>query len=226
MTLLVGYMKKYGCYDAYEFKDNKLIYDWRKDKRFNILAKYSNPNLVSESDKKQYNYQRALYNTMLERFVRQGYTINENGRERVITMKDELPHAFTDLEIAMITQESNSLFGYMDNDNKSELFKVSIFTMIGHFKTYLTAKKNQWFLTRDVYAEGQFVQARNDKGELLYKKHNNGIVEVTTEVTDDPYITWQGRVSEGIFWSILDLAYNGALALTGNKERIEAFKAA
>lgn len=27
MTLLVGYMKKYGCYDAYEFKDNKLIYD-------------------------------------------------------------------------------------------------------------------------------------------------------------------------------------------------------
>ena len=163
---------------------------------------------------------------MLERFVNQNFKIIDNGVERNITMEDDLPHALTDLEVASIKQEADSLFGYMDNDNKSEIFKTSFFTLIGHFRTYLTAKKNQWFLTRDVYAEGQFVQARNDKGELLYKKHNNGIVEVTTEVTDDPYITWQGRVSEGIFWSILDLAYNGTLALTGNKERIEAFKAA
>ena len=29
MTILVGYMKKYGCYDAYEFKDNQLMYNWK-----------------------------------------------------------------------------------------------------------------------------------------------------------------------------------------------------
>lgn len=30
MTILVGYMKKYGCYDAYEFKDNQLMYNWKR----------------------------------------------------------------------------------------------------------------------------------------------------------------------------------------------------
>ena len=139
---------------------------------------------------------------------------------------EDIPKAYTNLETNKMIQEANTMFGYMDQSNKSMYLKKGFGIIFGQFQSYISAKKNQWFLTRDVYAEGQFVQARNDKGELLYKKHNNGIVEVTTEVTDDPYITWQGRVSEGIFWSILDLAYNGALALTGNKERIEAFKAA
>ena len=93
-----------------------------------------------------------------------------NGVRRAITKEDNLPQAFTDLEIAGIKQEADTLFGYMDNDNKSEVFKTGIFTIIGHFKTYLTAKKNQWFLTRGTYAGGHFSQARNENNELLYMK--------------------------------------------------------
>lgn len=81
---------------------------------------------------------------MLNRFVEQRYEITDkNGNKRLITTKDELPHAFVDLEVASIKQEADMLFGYMDNDNKSDVFKTGIFTIIGHFKTYLTAKKNQ-----------------------------------------------------------------------------------
>lgn len=153
---------------------------------------------------------------MLERFINQGYQITDkDGKTRPITKEDDLPQAFTDLEIAGIQQEANTLFGYMDNDNKSEIFKTGLFTIIGHFKTYLTAKKNQWFLTRGTYAGGHFEQAKNDSGELLYMRYdeNGKLLEITTDVTDHPYVKWNGAITEGIFWSVLDLVYNPVRAI-------------
>ena len=40
MVLFVAKMNHDGCYDAYTLtEDNRLEYNWRKDKRFNLLAK-------------------------------------------------------------------------------------------------------------------------------------------------------------------------------------------
>ena len=39
MVLFVAKMHHDGCYDAYELnKENRLEYNWKKDKRFNLLA--------------------------------------------------------------------------------------------------------------------------------------------------------------------------------------------
>ena len=41
MTILVAKMIADGSWDAYSVVDGKLVYDWKKDKRYNLLA---NPN--------------------------------------------------------------------------------------------------------------------------------------------------------------------------------------
>jgi len=40
MTIFGAQMRADGCFDAHSVKDGKLIYDWTKDKRFDIFAKY------------------------------------------------------------------------------------------------------------------------------------------------------------------------------------------
>lgn len=42
---------------------------------------------------------------------------------------------------------------------------------------------------------------------------NGKLLEITTEVTDHPYIKWSGDIMEGMFWSILDLVYNPVRAI-------------
>lgn len=137
MTILVGYMLKYDCYNAYTYKNNKLVYDWKKDGRFKLYAKYKGKeDSIPKSELSDFQYQRALYQTMLDRFISKGFQItDENGIRRTLNKNDDLPQAFTDLEISGIKQEADMLFGYMDNDNKAELFKQGMFNMIGHFKT-------------------------------------------------------------------------------------------
>ncbi|GMO69303.1 MAG: hypothetical protein Nk1A_8310 [Endomicrobiia bacterium] len=52
MTFLVGYMYKWGVYDAYTVnKDTQeLEYDWKKDARFSLLAKNDKSDLSKYND--------------------------------------------------------------------------------------------------------------------------------------------------------------------------------
>lgn len=207
MTILVGYMSKKGCLEAYTHKNGKAVYDWKKDKRFSAYAKgdKSNP---------EYNNQRALYRAMMEEFIEvdKWEVLDEKtGEYRPLTMEDDLPEAFTTKEVQKAVQEANTMFGYMDHDTKSLIFKRGLGTIIGQFQTYLTAKKNQYFLKRDVYNDGDFVHKKDREGNLLYWEYYtdvNGVEQrrLTTNVTDDPYIAWEGKIMEGILWSIVDMA--------------------
>jgi hypothetical protein len=38
MVLFVAKCMKDGCWDAFSIKDGKLVYDWKKDKRYSIYA--------------------------------------------------------------------------------------------------------------------------------------------------------------------------------------------
>ena len=37
-------MRGDGCFEAHSIVDGKLVYDWTKDKRFDIFAKYKGQN--------------------------------------------------------------------------------------------------------------------------------------------------------------------------------------
>jgi hypothetical protein len=45
MTLFLAKLKHDGSFEAYDIKDGKLNYNWRKDKRFSLLAKNDKSNI-------------------------------------------------------------------------------------------------------------------------------------------------------------------------------------
>jgi hypothetical protein len=67
MGLLIAKMLHDGCYEAYSIVNDQLVYDFKKDKRFNLLSD-------SKADKNslEYKKQHALYTAMREQFNREG----------------------------------------------------------------------------------------------------------------------------------------------------------
>lgn len=71
MVLFVAKMNHDGCYDAYELdKDNRLVYNWRKDKRFELLVKKEQG---LEVDQTEYNKQKSLYYSLIRAFNLEGH---------------------------------------------------------------------------------------------------------------------------------------------------------
>lgn len=92
---------------------------------------------------------------MMETFFEENYKLpNADGTSRFLSRekdsrgvyKEALPQAYTTLEANMIKQESDSIFGYMDHDTKSLYLKKGMFIFLHQFQTFLSAKKNQYFL--------------------------------------------------------------------------------
>jgi hypothetical protein len=133
MTLLTGYMYKYGAYDAYTVNEDtdRLQYDWKKDGRFNLIAKKDKSNMTAWLE------QRALYSIMMQDLKEQGYEYVDpkTGMKRALIWdannfdaetNDELPEGFTTKQIKAIKEESDRAFGYMDHDTSSMVFKAGI----------------------------------------------------------------------------------------------------
>lgn len=209
MTFLVGYMVKHGCYDAHTYNKeyDTVDYDWKKDKRFDALAKND------KSDKKKYNYQKALYDEMMRILIEEENVDifdHKNGTTRKLTYEDQLPRAYTVKEIMSIKQESDSSFGYMDNETKMMFLKGSVGNLLYQFKTFISAKKSQYLLKRGTHDQGKMVHLTDMDGNLLYwtdKTNQDGTVDRvhTTEETDSPVVAWEGKMMEGILWSMADL---------------------
>ena len=61
MVLFMGKLKHDGSHNAYSIVDGKLVYNWRMDKRFNLLASndkeyISLSNELGNADEKIYEY--------------------------------------------------------------------------------------------------------------------------------------------------------------------------
>jgi hypothetical protein len=71
MVLFVAKMNHDGCYDAYELdENNRLVYNWRKDKRFELLVKKEQG---LEVDQTEYNKQKSLYYSLIRAFNLEGH---------------------------------------------------------------------------------------------------------------------------------------------------------
>ena len=65
-----------GCFDAHELnKDGNLVYDIKKDKRFDKLVKLG---INSSSTDSEYLKQKSLYRAMVNQFMKEGY-VKDDG---------------------------------------------------------------------------------------------------------------------------------------------------
>lgn len=174
MAILIAKMKGDGCWDAIQIDSEGMVtYDMTKDKRYSVY-------LSGDKTNEQYWYQKALYESNLEQFKKEGATITENGM---------LPWPYTKKEIARIRGYGDRLFGHYDTETKSLMTDMFLGAMCMQYRTFVTAKFEQWFARPGVYNGSKHVIRKDpETGEEIWKVVNYPDPEKCTGVPDIQYI--------------------------------------
>lgn len=157
MTMFVAQMQHDGCFDALSFKNGVLKYDWRLDKRFNILAS------GNKADPK-YNEQRAVMQNLLR-------WLKEDGEDVPSTFSEdmELPFCYSANQVRALKTFSDSTFGYYDQESRMQLEKTLGGMFFMQFKTYLSSAYRNYFAAPGFYGNVEQYQAIDEEtGEKLY----------------------------------------------------------
>lgn len=192
MTVLIAKMIKDGSLDAHQMVDGELKYYWKKDKRF---EKYAND---IKTDMVVYNYQKQLYLKHIEEFNKEEAVTGVYGK--MFKPGDDLPRGYTGVERESLKSFINYTLGPYDKEEKP-LFNSTMFGMMFmQFKTWMVSKKTQYWLETGNYSMGYWKHEEDLEGNKLYLDEGNNR---TTEVTDNPYLVWKGKLQEGVFNSII-----------------------
>lgn len=217
MTIFVAQMLGDGCYDAhYINEDGELVYDWKKDKRFEAFAN----GLVNDP---RYNKQRALYYTVAKQFENE-HTKNRDGSDFVLNMSKPmpLPRAYTNIQAEGLKSLSDDIYGYYSHEKKSLIMSTTLGGMWLQFRNYWSGKKNQYLQSGGVRLRGRWEHyservTNPNTGEVnevkyYYQVDNDGTIRwdlppVTTE-TIAPVYQWKGQWQEGIILTLADMFKN------------------
>lgn len=199
MSLVIAQMMHDGTWEACTFKDGQLKYDWKKDKRFNLLA---NP----RADKNSKEYKKQLTDW---RWLRDMLD-KENGTKT----KDfgELSSPYERAKIERLKNFSDMTYGFYDHETRMMFESTLMGSFMMQFRTYLTGVKNKYLLTPGVYGKERTQMVDDKTGKPLFLKEvieedGTSHQEVTTEDTGSPLYDYSGNWMEGIVWSLVD-AFN------------------
>lgn len=228
MTIFGAQMRGDGCFEAHSIKDGKLIYDWTKDKRFDVFAKYKGQDSkVPENELAKYREQKALYYTMASEMVKDG-TLNPDGSIFVLDMKNPrpLPKAYTVRQSESMKALGDKTYGYYASEKKSLIQSFTLGALLFQMNTFWSSKKNQYFSGRGYTQEGEFVDYVEENPEdpehpIEYcQKYNEetgemDIIRKDVEDTGVPFKVWKGRPQEGIVITTTHMLYD---LLTGRRD--------
>lgn len=219
MSIFLSQMQGDGTLEAHEIIDGKLVYDWKKDKRFEAFAN-------GRTSDPEYNKQKQLYYTIAKQFVEE-HTLNEDGTEFELDMSNPkpLPRAYTNREAESMKSLADDIYGYYSHEKKSLIMSTAIGSMWLQFKTYWSGKKNQYLQPGGVRLRGEWQQVseRNSDGSVkldsngneikyYYQVDSNGDIQYdkppVTTPTPAPMMQWKGHWQEGIFVTMGNLAHN------------------
>ncbi|MBQ0113468.1 MAG: hypothetical protein KBT03_10085 [Bacteroidales bacterium] len=201
LGFLIAKMLHDGSWEAHSFKDDQLVYDFKKDKRFSLLNS-------SNVDKKSaaYRNQRGLYLAMIDQFNKEGFNLKDG---------DDLPRAYTIQESNSIKSFSELCFGHYDKSSQMLMKGMFFGGMLLQFRTFLSAKLEQWVLKPGTYNQGKYIFLKNKDGVRyvrIYTNDENGNptyrIDLETNVKEGdvwvPCQDWQGRFIEGIAYTMWD----------------------
>ena len=218
MTIFAAHMKADGCFDAHDEEGN---YDWTKDKRFELFAKYyDKEDQIPSELRKEYNKQKAHYHTVAEQFQAENATyVDANGITQRFYINMEhplaLPRAYTVKEAESIKSVCDMTYGYYSHEKRSLIQSTTLGAMFMQMNTYWSSKKNQWMAPGGIRLQGRYEhyhETLEDGTEQYFYLDDND--QITTEVTDRPFMVWQGQYQEGI---IVTLAHAMDVFLHGDE---------
>lgn len=201
LGLLVAKMIHEGCWEAHSIVNDELVYDFKKDKRFTLI---NDPNVDKNSV--EYKKQYSLYKAMLDQFNKEGWTLQDG---------DALPRAYTIQEGTSIKSFAELCFGHYDRSSQMLMKHMFMGALWLQFRTFLSAKLEQWILKPGTYNQGQFKQITDENGINLvriYEFDENGMpsfrIDLETNLKEgdkwEYHTEWQGRFMEGIAYSMFD----------------------
>ena len=145
MAILMAKMIKDGSYDAHSMIDGELVYDPRKDKRYEkYLAerdqhKDKNGNYGPKKGDVEFNTQRNKYLLAIDQLNKEGAVTNEAK----LTEKDMLYKAYTQQERNSIKSYSDLMFGAYDKDWQSQFNNTIYGIAFMQFLTFWPSKMRQ-----------------------------------------------------------------------------------
>lgn len=168
MVLFVAKAMKDGSWEAFDLKDNKLVYNWKKDKRFSIYADNS------KKGTEEWNKQRIAYYNAIRQY-------NNEHPDSTIEYIDDLPVAYSNVEIQQFRQLSNSIYGAYDKSMRAKYENTALGLTFAMFSTWMNGQISNYFTKPGQYADGITVveQDTDGSGNLLYMDlKGNIIVEI------------------------------------------------
>lgn len=210
MTIFLSQMMGDGCLEAHSVnEEGKLIYNWKKDKRFDKFA--SNPTLKTSDP--EYNKQKALYYAMARQFEIE-HTKNEDGSNFELRIDNPmpLPRAYTNKEAESMKSLADDIYGYYSHEKKSLIMSTTLGSLWLQFKTYWSGKKNQYLQPGGVKLRGKFEQYEENGEKYYYQVDDNGNIlfdkPPTTKETSAPFVQWKGQWQEGIILTLSNTIHN------------------
>lgn len=192
MVLFIAKLKHDGSIGAYSVSNGQLVYNWRNDKRFNLLASNDKSNL------EKYNYQKGLYLSLLK-------ALNEEdpSRNLDISLSTELPEGYTLNQIEKIKLLGDTIYGSYNRSTKAKYEEMAIGQMSGIYSTWMNGIYDVYLgKRRESSYETYTVQKRDDSGNLLWVDENGNI---TTQNTGVPYLADIPLMVQGVFRTLNDV---------------------
>ena len=198
MVLFVAKMKHDGCYDAYSLDEKgRLKYDWRKDKRFNLLAKGEDGKRENEAE---YTKQKALYYSLIRSFNLEGHK-KANGEQ--LNFSDDLPDAYTLQEVQTFKTFSDNIYGSYNKSTKAKYEHTAIGRNFAFFSTWMNG-------IVDVYMKQTQVSQGESKLEQEYDYNGNPLFftedgQLTNTDTGIPVMHGVPVMVQGVFATLKDM---------------------
>lgn len=191
MVLFMSKLKHDGSYKAYSIVDGKLIYNWRMDERFNLLASNDKSNIEA------YNKQKALYLSQIIKFNEENPNANLS-----VSLDTNLPDGYTQNQIDEIKNLGDTIYGSYNRSTKAMYENLAIGSQFGVFSTWMNGIYDVYLgKRRESSYETQKIQREDENGNKLWIDDNGNI---TTENTGVPCLTDIPLVVQGVLRTLQD----------------------
>lgn len=191
MVLFMGKLKHDNSHRAYSIVDGKLVYNWRMDSRFDLLASNDKSNMEA------YNKQKALYLSQIMKFN------EENpGANLPVSLDTNLPDGYTQSQIDEIKNLGDTIYGSYNRSTKAMYENLALGSQFGVFSTWMNGIYDVYLgKRRESSYETQQVQKEDENGNKLWIDDNGNI---TTENTGVPYLTDIPLIVQGVWRTLHD----------------------
>lgn len=219
LTIFLSQMKADKCFDAHSMKGNRLIYNFKKDGRFQ--------HLINNQKGPEYDKELGLYIQMARQFELEG-TLNDDGTQFRLDMSEinqgkikDLPRAYTNKQAESIKALGDKIYGYYSHEKKSLMQSYTIGALLFQMHTYWSSKKNQYLSGQVFNQDGYYTEyeetTKNDNGQEEVHKWYYVLDQNGNEIPkrDDqlqpgekaiPIYVWKGRPQEGILITLSRIA--------------------